>query len=315
MWIHRRGAQAPRRWAVRAGKSASGTVSVWSTDGVTAKSSACPCPVRLVLHDGRTMSFDDLETLEVTREDRVLHVRLNRPQVRNAFNGTVVDELQRVFHGIDLEDGVRVVVLSGEGKSFSAGADISWMREQGGLSEKENEESALQMARMFLSIASCKKPVVARVHGHALGGGTGLCACADIAIATESCVFGLTEVKLGIVPAVISPFVVQKIGAGRARVLFLTGERFDGKEAERIGLVHRAVPEEELDGAMEETVGHLVSSGPAAVASAKELVRSVEHLSLEGAIPLTARWIAELRSTPEATEGLGAFLEKRKPKW
>jgi methylglutaconyl-CoA hydratase len=261
------------------------------------------------------MSYDDLETLEVTTEDRVLHVRLNRPEVRNAFNGAVVDELQRVFQGIELEESVRVVVLSGKGKSFSAGADISWMKGQGDLSEKENEASALQMARMFLSIARCTKPVVVRAHGHALGGGAGLCACADIAIATESCVFGLTEVKLGIVPAVISPFVLQKIGAGRARVLFLTGERFDGKEAERIGLVHRAVGEEELEAAVQATVGQLLSSGPSAVASAKELIAGVEGLSLEESVPLTSEWIARLRSTPEAREGLGAFLEKRKPNW
>ncbi len=261
------------------------------------------------------MNYDDLETLEVTREERVLHVRLNRPEVHNAFNGAVVDELHRVFQGIELEESVRVVVLSGKGKSFSAGADISWMKGQGDLSEKENVESALQMARMFLSIARCTKPVVARVHGHALGGGAGLCACADIAITTDTCVFGLTEVKLGIVPAVISPFVLQKIGAGRARVLFLTGERFDGVEAERIGLVHRAVPEEELEAAVDATVVQMLSSGPAAVASAKKLIAGVEGLSLEEAVPLTAEWIARLRSTPEATEGLSAFLEKRKPNW
>jgi methylglutaconyl-CoA hydratase len=261
------------------------------------------------------MSYDNLQTLEVTRDDRVLRVCLNRPQVRNAFNGTVVDELSEVFQRIELEEGVRVVVLSGKGKSFSAGADIAWMKEQAELSEEENEKSALHMARMFSSIARCSKPVVVRAHGHALGGGTGLCASADIAIAAESCVFGLPEAKLGIVPAVISPFVVQKIGAGRARVLFLTGERFDGREAERIGLVHRAVVDGELDAAVDETVTQLLSSGPAAVASAKELIRSVEGVSLEDAIPLTSRWIARLRSTPEAVEGMSAFLAKRKPNW
>lgn len=254
-----------------------------------------------------------MQTLEVERVGGVLNVRLNRPEVRNAFNGAMVEELERVFRGI--EEGVRVVLLSGNGKSFCAGADIGWMKEQGAAGEKENEAGALQMAGVFLSIARCRVPVVARVQGHALGGGTGLTAAADISIAAEDCVFGLTEVKLGIVPAVISPFVMQKIGAGRARVLFLTGERFDGQEAERIGLVHRAVVEEKLDGEVEAVVQQLLSSGPEAVSSAKKLIRRVERLSLEESVPITAEWIARLRSTPEAAEGLGAFVEKRRPNW
>ena len=220
------------------------------------------------------------QTLDVVRDGPILHVRLNRPDVRNAFNGTVVAELQEAFGAADADDS-RVVVLSGNGKSFSAGADLAWMQEQAGLPPEQNRQGAERMARTFLAIARCRKPVIARVHGHALGGGTGLTAAADIAIATQTCQFGLTEVKLGIVPAVISPFVLQKIGAGRARTLFLTGERFDGVEAQRIGLVHRAVA----------------------------------HLSLEDAIPVTSKWIAELRSTPEAREGFAAFLEKRKPAW
>ena len=255
------------------------------------------------------------QTLEVTANGPVLHVRLNRPDVRNAFNGVVVEELQAAFAAANTNDAARVVVLSGNGKSFSAGADLAWMQEQAGLPQQANEVSADRMARMFLAIARCTKPVVGRMHGHALGGGTGLTAAVDIAICSEDCQFGLTEVKLGIVPAVISPFVMQKIGAGRARTLFLTGERFDGREAMRIGLVHKAVPEAELDGAVEKTVAELLSAGPAAVASAKELIRSVAGLSLEDAIPITSKWIAALRSTPEAREGFAAFLGKRKPSW
>jgi methylglutaconyl-CoA hydratase len=171
------------------------------------------------------------------------------------------------------------------------------------------------MARMFLSIARCKKPVVGRIHGHALGGGTGLTAAVDVAICSEDCQFGLTEVKLGIVPAVISPFVLQKIGAGRARTLFLTGERFDGQQAQRFGLVHRAVPAAELDAAVQRATDELSSSGPASVASAKQLIGAVAHLSLEDAIPVTSKWIAALRATPEAREGFAAFLGKRKPAW
>ena len=256
-----------------------------------------------------------MQTLELVRDGAVLHVRLNRPDVRNAFNGTVVDELSRAFADADTADDVRVVVLSGNGKSFSAGADLAWMQEQAALPHDQNERSAAHMARMFLGIARCRKPVVARVHGHALGGGSGLTAAADVAIAARDTIFGLTEVKLGIVPAVISPFVMQKIGQGRARTLFLTGERFDGAEAERIGLVHRAVPLAELDAAVARVVQELLTSGPAAVGSAKELIRRVAPLSLEEAVPVTSRWIADLRATPEAREGMQAFLDKRPPRW
>lgn len=261
------------------------------------------------------MAADPLRTLEVVREDTVLHVRLNRPDVRNAFNGTVIEELARTFRAADGDDGVRAVLLSGNGRSFSAGADLGWMVEQAELSGAENERAAAEMAGMFLAIARCSKPVVARIHGHALGGGAGLTAAADIALCTEGCVFGLTEVKLGIVPAVISPFVIQKIGPGRARTLFLTGERFDGREAERVGLVHRAVPEAGLDSAVQDVLKQLLTSGPKAVGAAKELIRSMAGLSLEDAIPVTARTIATLRATPEAREGMNAFLEKRPPSW
>ncbi|MEZ5967222.1 MAG: enoyl-CoA hydratase-related protein [Planctomycetota bacterium] len=255
------------------------------------------------------------QTLELQRQGSVLHIRLDRPEVRNAFNGTVVAELSDAFASAHGDDSVRVVVLSGNGPSFSAGADLAWMREQASLAAAENEGSAATMARMFLTIARCSKPVVARVHGHALGGGTGLTAAVDVAVSTEDTVFGLTEVKLGIVPAVISPFVMQKIGAGRARALFLTGQRFDGREAERVGLVHRAVPVDQLDATVDGVVRELMSSGPAAVADAKRLIAEVAGLSLEEAIPVTSRRIAALRATPEAKEGMSAFLEKRKPSW
>ena len=261
------------------------------------------------------MDYPNYSTLELVRDGVVLNVRLNRPAKRNAFNGTVVDELKACFSAINDDDSVRVVKLSGNGKSFSAGADLGWMTEQAELSESENIASATHMAGMFLSIARCTKPVVARIHGHALGGGSGLTAAADIAIATETTLFGLTEVKLGIVPAVISPFVMQKIGEGRARTLFLTGERFDGREAARVGLVHRAVPEAQLDDEVERVIQELLSSGPAAVASAKRLIQAVAPLTLEDAIPVTSQWIAELRATPEAKDGMNAFLEKRRPGW
>jgi len=256
------------------------------------------------------------QALEIVRDGPVLHVRLNRPDVRNAFNGTVVEELQLAFREADRDEVARIVVLSGNGKSFSAGADLAWMQQQAALPEADNQIGAESMARMFLGIARCRKPVLARIHGHALGGGTGLTAAVDIALCTEDCQFGLTEVKLGIVPAVISPFVMQKIGAGRARTLFLTGERFDGREAMRIGLVHRALPgEQELDAAVQRVIGELLGAGPAAVASAKDLIRTVAPLTLEESIPVTSKWIAALRATPEAAEGMAAFLGKRPAAW
>ena len=261
------------------------------------------------------MDYPSLQTLELSRDGAVLHVRLNRPDVRNAFNGTVVAELADVFRRLERDDAARVVLLEGNGKSFCAGADLAWMQEQAALPERENELSAQAMASMFLAIARCAKPVVARIHGHALGGGSGLTAAVDIAITAADAQFGLTEVKLGIVPAVISPFVIQKIGPGRARALFLTGERFDGREAERIGLVHEAVPAAELDATVGATVAELLTSGPQAVSSAKDLIRTVGALSLEDALPVTSRWIARLRATSEAKEGMAAFLGKRKPGW
>ena len=259
--------------------------------------------------------MNSYETLEIVQDGPVRNIRLNRPEVRNAFNGVVVDDLHKAFAEADAHDETRVVLLSGNGKSFSAGADLGWMKDQAGLPHEENAKGADYMARMFLAIARCKKPVVGRIHGHALGGGSGLTAAVDIAICTEDCLFGMTEVKLGIVPAVISPFLLQKIGAGRARTLFLTGERFDGKEAERLGLVHRAVPVDQLDEAVGKVLEELLSAGPAAVASAKELIRSVAHLSLEDSIDVTSKWIADLRATDEAKEGFTAFLDKRKPNW
>ena len=255
------------------------------------------------------------QTLALSAQGSVLHVKLNRPEVRNAFNGAVVRDLSELFAAIDADDAVRVVVLAGEGKSFCAGADLAWMTEQASLPRDANERGAAEMAGMFLRIAWCRKPVVARIHGHALGGGSGLTAAVDCAICADDTVFGLTEVKLGIVPAVISPFVMQKIGAGRARTLFLTGERFDGREAERFGLVHKAVPAAALDAEVARVVTELLGAGPAALASAKGLIRAVDGLALDAALPLTSRWIADLRTTEEAGEGMTAFLEKRKPRW
>ncbi len=242
--------------------------------------------------------------LLVTRDGSVLRVTLARPEQRNAFDAALIGELATAF--ADVGDA-RAVVLAGQGASFSAGADVEWLRASVELSYDENVADALELRRMLEAIDSCPAPVVARVQGHCLGGGCGLVACADVAVAGEDAVFGFTEAKLGIAPAVISPFVLAKIGPGPARRLFVTGERFGAETALRIGLVQEVATD--LDGAVERVVGELLTAGPAAARAAKRLVLDRPD-GLE-----TARRIAELRTSPEGQEGLRAFLEKRPASW
>ncbi len=259
------------------------------------------------------MDYGQPATLEFERRpDGVLEVWLARPDKHNAFNEAVIDELCAAFEVAGADDAVRCVVLGGRGKSFSAGADISWMRAPGDVGYADNLDGALRMARMFQTIYECPKPVLARVHGAALGGGTGLTAVVDIAYAAESAIFGFTEVRLGIVPAVISPYVVDKLGAAKARALFLTGERFDAREAERVGLVFRSVPDDALDGAIDGGVQAVLKGGPAALGIAKNLS---QRLAAIDDIGHTAELIAHVRGSDEAREGLTAFLEKRKAAW
>jgi len=245
----------------------------------------------------------------------VARVSLTRPEVRNAFDDALIGELTEAFASLSSDAGVRVVVLSGEGPSFCAGADVAWMRKAGGYSREENEADALRMARMLRAIDSCPKPVVALVHGAAIGGGVGLVAAADIAIAAEGTVFSLAEVRLGILPSVISPYVLRAIGARHARDLFLTGDRFDAREAYRIGLVHAVVAPGELEEAAGKKIQSLLAAGPEAVGVAKKLIDLVAGKNPEEAIPLTVSTIAERRASAEAKEGLSAFLEKRPPAW
>lgn len=250
----------------------------------------------------------------------VCRVTLARPDVHNAFNAAMIGELRGAFEAVaqaTQEDrlGLRVVVLSGEGKSFCAGADVNWMRESLSFTVEENRADAARMAAMFRSINECPVPVISRVHGAALGGGSGLLAVSDIVIAAEGTQFAFSEVKLGIAPAVISPFVLAKIGRGHARSLFLTGERFGVERALRIGLAHVSAPGDELDAEVEKAVGQVLSSAPWGIARAKELIARVPELPREEATELTVKTIAELRAGPEGQEGLGAFLERRKPGW
>ena len=237
--------------------------------------------------------------LRIERDGEVLHVTLARPERRNAFDAELIAELTEAF--ADVGDA-RAVLLAGDGQSFCAGADIEWQRSAIELSFDENVEDALKLYRMCETIDRCPAPVVARIHGYALGGGSGLAACSDIAIAAADAVFGFSEVKLGIVPAVISPFVLPKIGQ-HARRYFLTGERFDAPTALRIGLVHEVA--NELDAAVEHVVSEVLSSGPEAVRAAKLLIRE----RADG--PETARIAARLRTSEEGQERLRAFLERR----
>lgn len=250
--------------------------------------------------------------LLVERDPRgVVRVTLNRPELRNAFDDELISEATELFQSLAGDASARVVVLAGAGKAFCAGADLNWMGRMVRFTLEENARDAAALATLFRVVDTCPKPVVARVQGAALGGGTGLLAVCDVVVAAEGTLVGTTEVRLGIVPAVISPFVVRKIGESAARVWFTTGERFDAREALRVGLVHRVVPEAELDGAVAAVVSSLLSGGPEAIGVAKRLAQTVGTLPLPEAIPETVRLIAERRVSAEGQEGMAAFLGKR----
>jgi methylglutaconyl-CoA hydratase len=250
------------------------------------------------------------------RADGVIRLTLNRPAIHNAFDDRQIAELSEAFAGLATDASVRAVVLTGAGRSFSAGADLNWMRRTSTYGEAENLRDANALAALMKALYELPQPTVARVNGAALGGGTGLVACCDIVVAGEDAVFGTTEVRLGIIPAVIGPYVLAAIGARHARRLMLTGERITAREAARIGLVHEVVPADGLDAAVEKVVADLLKGGPRALAAAKRLVHDLAGRPIDqDLIDDTARRIAALRATPEAGEGLSAFLEKRKPGW
>lgn len=254
--------------------------------------------------------------LVVTRSGAVVTVTLNRPEIRNAFDDALAKLLRDTFGEFSTDAAVRVIVLRGKGEFFCAGGDLKWMQRVGKLPKDQNLEDAKGFATAFAAVDRCAKPVVACVNGAALGGGAGLAAACDIAIAARSAVFGFPEVKLGIVPAAISPYVIAKIGWSHARKLFLTGERFDAETAARIGLVHDVVPDADLDAAVARTVAQLLTSGPEALVRVKRLMKGMNALAPDGALlDLTARNIADARASAEAQEGIAAFLEKRKPTW
>ena len=255
------------------------------------------------------------EHLGIETGDGVATVTFARPDARNALNAGLIGEIRRSMQELAEDDDVRVVVLTGGGDYFCAGADIGYMRDTASFSYEENQQDARELAAMFGAVEECPKPVVARVEGAAIGGGVGLVAAADVAVAGEGTVFAFTEVRLGISPATIAPFVLRKVGHSQARALFLTGERFGAARACEIGLVHQVAAEGHLDEAVREKVEGLLAGGPEALSATKALLRELREATPDEATEVTARRIAELRTGEEGQEGLAAFLEKREPAW
>jgi len=254
-------------------------------------------------------------SLRVEQRGAVAVLTIDRPEARNAFDGAMIDELTRAYREAAGDGAIRAVVLQAEGEVFSAGADLAWMQRMAEASPQENLADARRLAQLMRLVDTCPKPTIARIQGTALAGAVGLIACSDIAIAAESVEFGLSEVRLGLIPAVIAPYVVRAVGPRAARRLFLTAERIKAPEALRLGLVHETVAANGLDDAVARQIAAILAGGPAAQAAAKQLVADVARAVDEALIEETARRIAAIRASPEAREGLAAFLAKRKPQW
>ena len=254
-------------------------------------------------------------TVCLTRDGVVARVTLNRPDLRNAFNDEMLADLLEAFGQIRDDPGLRVVILTGEGKSFCAGADLNWMKRVVNYTFEENYEDSLRLANMLRAIYSCPKPVIGRINGPAIGGGTGVVAVCDIAIASADAFFAFSETKLGLTPATISPYLLKRMGEKNLREFFLTGERFSAAQAAETGLVNAAVPADQLDTAVDAKVQAILTGGPAALTAAKELIREIGQRSLDDNGPYTAEEIARLRKSDEGQEGMNAFLNKRKPRW
>jgi methylglutaconyl-CoA hydratase len=255
-------------------------------------------------------------TIDVAVRNRIGIVTLNRPDVHNAFNETLIAELTEAMRSLGADDDVRVVVLAGNGPSFCAGADLNWMKRMATYGRAQNLADAKGLAGMLRTLHDVPKPTVARIHGAAYGGGVGLAACCDIVIAAVEATFSLSEAKLGLIPSTISPYVINAIGARQASRYFLTGERFEAAEAFRLGLAHDIVPIAQLDDRVNETLGPLLVAGPHAQRECKALIRAVAHRPIDDKLVAdTVRRIAAVRASPEGKEGVAAFLEKRSPAW
>jgi methylglutaconyl-CoA hydratase len=256
------------------------------------------------------------KTIELELKEKTAIVWLNRPEIHNAFNEVMISELLECFTLINELDEIRAVVLRGRGKSFCAGADLNWMRDVASYSYEQNYKESLQLSKCFYAIYTCKKPTIALVHGAAIGGANGLLASCDFAFADENTVFSLSEVKIGIVPACISPYIIKRVGEYNAKDLMLTGRRIKGPEAEKVGLVNKSFSEGQMENHLNSLIESLNTSGPKAISQCKNLIDAVcNHLSLDEALEYTAKMIAEIRASQEGQEGMAAFLEKRKPNW
>ncbi len=255
------------------------------------------------------------KTIRLEESKNVIRIILNRPDVRNAFNADMISEIADAFRSINSRDDLRVVVLTGEGKGFCAGADLNWMRDVVDYTYEENLSDSLKLAEMFHLMFSCPLPTIARVNGPAIGGGCGLAAVCDIVIASEKAVFSLSEVKIGLVPACISPYVIRRMGDKNAREYFLTGERLTAEKAKSAGLANEVAPKDKLDEAVAARVNQLLSSGPKALEWCKQLLANTPNIPEPEVGRYTAEIIAKLRMGEEGQEGMKAFFEKRKPKW
>ncbi len=263
--------------------------------------------------------YDSYEMLEIDIRGGVATVKLDRPEVHNAFNEVLIAELTAAFSTVtalaDKGQGLRVVILTGSGKSFCAGADLNWMKKMARFTYEENIQDALALADLMSTIYTCPLPTIARVNGSAFGGGVGLASACDIVVASTEARFSLSEVKLGLVPACIAPYVIERVGQRNAREYFLTGERIDAEKALEIGVVNKTAPPGELDRVVGEYVEHLLSSSPQALKWGKELVSRTPRMKLEECRKFNAEMIAKLRVSEEGQEGIRAFFEKRKPRW
>jgi methylglutaconyl-CoA hydratase len=256
------------------------------------------------------------QTLDISIDGKVATITLNRPDVRNAFNETTIAEIKQAFEEVGGNEGVRAIVLAANGPAFCAGADLNWMKKMAGYTHAENNADALQLAEMLRTIYLCPKPVVAKVQGDCYAGGMGLVAACDIIVAVDAANFCLSEVKLGLIPATISPYVIKAMGENASRRYFLTAERFSAQEALRIGFAHEVVIAEMLDAKVAEIVKALVNNSPNAVQQAKVLVREVVGQPVNDALLAdTAERIAHIRASEQGREGVQSFLEKRKPNW
>jgi methylglutaconyl-CoA hydratase len=255
------------------------------------------------------------ETIDIQIEENTITINLNRPDVHNAMNEKLMKELADCFNEIKKDNNIRIVILTGKGKSFCAGADLNWMKSMASYSKKENIEDSRLLLNLYEEIYNCPKPVIAKVNGHAFGGGLGLFAVCDLVFAVPDCKFAFSEVKLGIIPSVISTYIIRRIGISNVRRLFITGERFDSEFGKEIGLIDKVVTEEKIDEEIKKYIKIINSSGPISIQEVKKLTDAFEKMSLSNYKEHTVKKIADLRISKEGQEGINAFLEKRKTKW